>query len=136
MKKSKKLEMPSTRNSTRHSKPSGRLWVENDNGDTMMSWARATVLDRIEELGSLNAAAQSMGISYVKAWRLVKLMNATFPKPLVKLTSGGTRGGGARLTDEGKQAASDFWRLVEDFNNWLEAQRYSVPAGDITQTVK
>jgi len=117
-------------------KPSGRLWVENDNGDTMMSWARATVLDRIEELGSLNAAAQSMGLSYVKAWRLVKLMNATFPNPLVELKSGGTRGGGAKVTDDGKQAADEFWRLVEDFNLWLKKQRYLVPSDANTRIIK
>jgi len=124
MKKEKKPGHVLDREKYGLARPSGRLWVENSEGETLMSWARATVLDRIENKGSLRAAAQSMGISYVKAWRLVKLMNSTFPKPLVKLNSGGSGGGGAKVTEEGKQASNAYWRLIEEFNQ-LELTRFS-----------
>jgi len=134
MKISNKTGKQSNRLNCRSIKPSGRLWVENSDGSTLMSWARATILLRIDEYGSISSAAQSMGISYVKAWKLVKQMNASFLNPLVELSSGGARGGGAKLTDEGKQAADEFWRLVEDFNTWLKAQHYLLPLEDNIQT--
>jgi molybdate transport system regulatory protein len=105
-------------------KPAGRVWIELD-GATMMSWARATMLDRIGELGSISAAGRAMNISYAKAWRLVNEMNSMFGRPLIVPATGGKKGGGAVLTEEGRRAAKEFWRLVDEFRKWLEKQSYN-----------
>jgi len=42
-----------------------------------------------------------MGMSYRRAWLLVKTMNSCFKEPLVDASKGGTQGGGARLTPMG-----------------------------------
>ncbi len=100
----------------------GRLWIENE-GRTYLSWGRIILLERIGEYGSVSAAARSMQMSFSHAWHLVEDMNALSPKPLVEKQVGGRRGGGAWLTDAGKQAILDFSQLVERFQNWIEQER-------------
>ncbi|WP_448873012.1 winged helix-turn-helix domain-containing protein [Desulfobulbus propionicus] len=100
----------------------GRLWIENQ-GETYLSWGRVVLLERIDELGSVSAAAKSMQMSFSHAWHLVENMNALAPEPLVEKQAGGRQGGGAWLTEAGKQAIVDFWRLVERFQRWLDQEQ-------------
>ncbi|NCC77093.1 MAG: LysR family transcriptional regulator [Clostridia bacterium] len=100
----------------------GRLWIENQ-GETYLSWGRVVLLERIDELGSVSAAAKSMQMSFSHAWHLVDNMNALAPEPLVEKQAGGRQGGGAWLTEAGKQAIVDFWRLVERFQQWLDQEQ-------------
>ncbi|WP_169737405.1 winged helix-turn-helix domain-containing protein [Desulfobulbus elongatus] len=100
----------------------GRLWIENE-GRTYLSWGRIVLLERIGEHGSVSAAAKSMQMSFSHAWHLVEDMNALSPQPLVEKQAGGRRGGGAWLTDAGRQAIDDFFRLVGRFQGWIEHER-------------
>ncbi|WP_245529492.1 winged helix-turn-helix domain-containing protein [Desulfobulbus propionicus] len=99
----------------------GRLWIEN-NGETYLSWGRIVLLERIDEYGSVSAAAKSMQMSFSHAWHLVENMNALAPEPLVEKQAGGRQGGGAWLTEAGKQAIRDFWRLVDRFQHWVDQE--------------
>lgn len=100
----------------------GRLWIENQ-GETYLSWGRVVLLERIGELGSVSAAAKSMQMSFSHAWHLVENMNALAPEPLVEKQAGGRQGGGAWLTDAGRQAILDFWKLVERFQTWIDHEQ-------------
>ncbi len=64
---------------------------------------KAALLDAITDTGSIAAAGRRMGMSYRRAWLLVKTMNACFREPLVEATKGGTHGGGAQLTPTGRE---------------------------------
>lgn len=64
---------------------------------------KANLLQAIEECGSISAAARGMGMSYRRAWLLVESANSAFRRPLVETLTGGDGGGGARLTDTGKE---------------------------------
>ena len=99
----------------------GRLWIESE-GQTYLSWGRIVLLERIEEYGSVSAAARSMKMSFGHAWHLVEDMNALAPEPLVEKQVGGRQGGGAWLTDAGKQAVQDFLQLVQRFQDWVEQE--------------
>ena len=101
--------------------PKGRLWLE-CHGKTYLSWGRVILLERIDEYGSVSAAAKSMKMSFSHAWQLVEDMNALAPAPLVEKQTGGRQGGGAWLTDSGKQAVQDFWRIVKNFQSWLDQE--------------
>ncbi len=101
----------------------GRLWIERE-GETVISYARATLLERIEETGSIAAASRSMDMSYTKAWRMVKEMNALFDEPLVINRAGGLDGGGAELSAKGRETVDRFWKMVARFKEWLAAERY------------
>ena len=65
---------------------------------------KAALLDAIDRTGSIAAAARDMGMSYRRAWGLVQTMNDDFAEPLISKTAGGRGGGGAELSDLGRDA--------------------------------
>jgi molybdate transport system regulatory protein len=84
-----------------------KVWLEKD-GKLFMGWGRATLLERIDQLGSISAAARSMNLAYRNAWLWVEAMNRLSPKPLVEKSTGGPRGGYARLTEEGRRIINEY----------------------------
>ncbi len=80
--------------------------------DEMMGPGKAELLERIARTGSIAAAGREMGMSYKRAWQLVEKMNAMFRAPLVSSSRGGSKGGGARVTEAG-QAVLSAYRGVE-----------------------
>jgi len=62
---------------------------------------KADLLAAIAATGSIRNAAEETGMSYMRAWSLVRLMNKSFRAPLVERTRGGSAGGGAALTPLG-----------------------------------
>jgi molybdate transport system regulatory protein len=84
-----------------------KVWLEKD-GKLFMGYGRATLLERIDQLGSISAAARSMKLAYRNAWLWVEAMNRLAPKPLVVKSTGGPRGGYARLTEEGHRIIKEY----------------------------
>lgn len=74
----------------------------------MIGPGKAELLERIERCGSIAAAGREMGMSYRRAWELVGTLNAMFRDPLVMRTRGGPGGGGAVLTDAGREVLALF----------------------------
>lgn len=74
---------------------------------------KAELLAAIGESGSISAAARAMGMSYRRAWQLVETMNRCFRAPLVEAAPGGKGGGGARLTDAGREALRRYQAMEE-----------------------
>jgi molybdate transport system regulatory protein len=68
-----------------------------------MGPGKAALLDSIQKNGSISAAARDLGMSYRRAWILVDTMNQCFSSVLVETLTGGTRGGGAQVTEFGKE---------------------------------
>ncbi|WP_404402239.1 winged helix-turn-helix domain-containing protein [Pelagibacterium halotolerans] len=81
--------------------------------DVYVGPGRADLLERIADMGSISAAGKSMGMSYKRAWGLVQALNEGFGAPLVETLRGGTRQGGARLTDLGL-AVLNHYRAMEE----------------------
>jgi len=69
---------------------------------------KAKLLEAIGDTGSIAAAARGMGMSYGRAWQLVQAMNGDFRAPLVERAAGGRGGGGALLTDLGREALTRY----------------------------
>ncbi|EDP66258.1 putative transcriptional regulator, ModE family protein [alpha proteobacterium BAL199] len=69
---------------------------------------KASLLEAIDDTGSIAAAARSMGMSYGRAWQLVQAMNGDFRAPLIERVAGGRGGGGAALTDLGRDALARY----------------------------
>jgi len=84
-----------------------KIWLEKD-GKLFMGWGRATLLERIDQLGSISAAAKSMNLTYRNAWLWVEAMNHLAAVPLVEKFIGGTSGGYARLTEEGRRIVAEY----------------------------
>ncbi|MFN3647333.1 MAG: winged helix-turn-helix domain-containing protein [Gemmobacter sp.] len=71
--------------------------------EEMFGPGKAELLERIDRTGSIAAAGREMGMSYKRAWELIGTLNAMFQAPLVTSTRGGPGGGGAVLTDMGRE---------------------------------
>ncbi len=69
------------------------------------------LLKKVEELGSLRQAALAMGMSYSKAWKVIKQIEAELQIKLLERTIGGKTGGGSTVTSEAK----DFIQRYEAF---------------------
>lgn len=63
----------------------------------------ARLLRGIEKTGSLRAAAESMGMAYTKALKLIKNAEETLGFPVTMRAIGGKSGGGSVLTPEGRE---------------------------------
>src|SRR5437899_2383002 len=79
--------------------------------DIALGPGKVELLDHLNETGSISEAAQRMGMSYNRAWLLIKTINRCFKEPLVVALRGGTTGGGARLTEAGKKALALYHLL-------------------------
>jgi molybdate transport system regulatory protein len=82
----------------------GRLLVGRD---------RIAILEAVAKQGSITDAAKSLGLSYKTAWDAIAAINNLMPRPVVLAQSGGSRGGGAAVTEEGHRLITAFRRLEE-----------------------
>ncbi len=98
----------------------GRVWVEID-GKSAITDAGADLLDQIIVCGSLSEAARRLHFSYRRAWMLLEAMNRRWPEPLVKTAVGGRRGGGATITELGRQVLSAYRDLQLQVEHLLDA---------------
>lgn len=73
-----------------------------------MGPGKAALIAQIDATGSISAAAREMGMSYRRAWQLVEAINASFKQPVVVTATGGKRGGGASVTDFGRELVAQF----------------------------
>jgi molybdate transport system regulatory protein len=83
---------------------------------------KISLLEAIEREGSLSVAARSIGLSYRRAWNLLADLNRSFADLVVETAVGGTRGGGARVTDFGRSLVKTF-RALERGAGQLAATR-------------
>ena len=73
---------------------------------------KADLLEAIIQNGSISAAGRAMNMSYKRAWDLVNTMNESFVQPIVTTAKGGSHGGGAEVTELGKQVLTQY-RLAQ-----------------------
>jgi molybdate transport system regulatory protein len=71
---------------------------------------KIALLEAIRAEGSILAASKHFGMSYRRAWLLVREINRTLRKPVVATTR--ARGGGAELTPVGEQIV-EIYRKIE-----------------------
>lgn len=81
-------------------------------GDGEISPRRLALLEAIGRRGAINAAAKEVGITYKGAWDAVEAMNNLAGARLVAARHGGSGGGGAELTEAGREIVAAWTRLV------------------------
>ena len=90
-----------------------RIRIVDDRDTIVFGPGKADLLDAIARTGSIRAAAEELGMSYMRAWNLIKTMNGAFRAPLVEKERGGTTKGGAQLTETGENVLRIYRRMEE-----------------------
>ena len=108
------------------------LWMQKG-AQNFLGGNRINLLEQIDRCGSISTAAKVAGMSYKTAWDALNVMNNLADQSLTVAVTGGSGGGGTRLTEEGKKVIC-LYRLIEaehqsmlarlgesldDFNNYL-----------------
>lgn len=73
---------------------------------------KIALLEAIDREGSISAAGRKLEMSYRRAWDLVEALNQLLGSVVVEASTGGYRGGGATLTDAGRNLVADY-RAIE-----------------------
>jgi molybdate transport system regulatory protein len=103
-------------------KPRLNVWIESD-GDVALSVWRVQFLETLAETGSINATAARLNLSYRRAWDKLREMEQRLGVRLVDRRTGGTRGGGVRLTPAGEDYVRRFHRFYDGLPELL-ARRF------------
>ena len=106
----------------------GQIWITAGD-ESMGGHGRIHLLAKIAELGSISQAAKSMKMSYKAAWDAVNHMNNLAGEPLLHRTTGGKGGGSTTLTERGQQLISNFQRIEQVHQRFL--QELSQDTGNI-----
>jgi molybdate transport system regulatory protein len=95
-----------------------KVWLDNNGkafGDgpyELLSW--------VEKMISLHQAANQMGMSYSKAWRLIRTLEERLGFALIERKVGGRSGGGSQVTPKGKDLMNHYERFRRDVEKGLE----------------
>lgn len=103
-----------------------KLYLVNGEGEKFMGIGVLWLLERVGTSGSLRAAASNLGISYSKAYAMVKNLEDQLGLPVVDRKRGGASHEGSSLTEFGHRfitlynafQAEAKERLVEPFSSF------------------
>ena len=96
-----------------------KIWLELD-GAPFLGAGREQLLRLIHQRGSINAAAQELGLSYRKAWSQLKAMEDKLAHPMVARSKGGTGGGESTLTAAALDLLDRYGRLRCGMNQHVD----------------
>jgi molybdate transport system regulatory protein len=74
---------------------------------------KVELLESIQRTGSLRQAAQTLGMSYRRAWLLLDGLNRSFSEPASTASIGGQGGGGVTLTPFGLEIIRSYRAAAE-----------------------
>jgi len=111
-----------------------KIWIEDD-GRPLLGKGGAEILEEIGKEKSISMAAKKLGMSYRYVWNYLQKIEKTISEPIVETFRGGkSGGGGAELTDLGKNLLGEYKRLevymgeVLGAQNNLEVKRLKISA--------
>jgi molybdate transport system regulatory protein len=80
----------------------------------------ARLLAGVEESGSLRKAAQELGMSYNKAWRILHAAEQRLGFPLLDRSVGGSLGGGSSITPEARDLMIRYQAVAAEADDVLD----------------
>lgn len=107
--------------------PKFNVWLEIEDRVVLSPW-RVRLLEAIAESGSISAAAEKLGVPYRRAWEKVQEIERGLRCKVVATAIGGQHGGGAHLTEAGRQAIARFHAFADGLEDEI-ARRYQAAFG-------
>ena len=78
------------------------------------------LLEKIDETGSIQAAARQMNMSYTKAWKILNRAEKELGTNLITRVSGGRSGGSSTVTEAGEEAIQAFREMEAKLTAYAE----------------
>jgi molybdate transport system regulatory protein len=92
------------------------VWLTNQESGGRLDDKLVRLLKGIQDTGTLRSAAESLGLSYRKAWGDIRKAEKFIGFSLVIKIRGGKDGGLSRLTADGTELVEAFAQLHKDFD--------------------
>ncbi len=89
------------------------------NGSLFLRAGTIELLKSIDRTGSLRISAKEIHISYQTAWNLINELNLAASSPVVIKHRGGRGGGGAKLSEYGKNVLREFNLIEQEINKFI-----------------
>jgi molybdate transport system regulatory protein len=100
-----------------------KVWVELS-GQPVLGDGKAMLLEQIDRCGSLQAAAEALGMSYRSLWGRVRQMERRLGTKLLARRTGGRGGGGSELTAAARGLLGRYRRFRRGLDELVE-QRFA-----------
>jgi len=94
-------------------RPGYKIWLSKGD-EKAFGQGPCELLRRVEKTNSLHQATHQMGMSYNKAWRLIRLIEKRLGFPLLEKQVGGKSGGGSQVTPRAKDLIERYERFETD----------------------
>ncbi|MDY6824905.1 MAG: LysR family transcriptional regulator [Thermodesulfobacteriota bacterium] len=75
-----------------------KIWLEDAQGNVVFGLGRYRMLEAVQRLGSINAAAKELKMGYRAVWARIHATEERLGQDLLVKKTGGSTGGGSRLT--------------------------------------
>jgi len=105
-----------------------KVWIEVD-GEVVLSEGKAALLEAVRDTGSIQKAADSIGMSYRHAWGIIQKMESRSGRKLVMSKPGGN-GGGSVLTPQAREWLSRFQEFHKGLRELVD-KRFSSCFNDL-----
>lgn len=89
-------------------------------GEKIFGQGPCRLLERVEELGSLKRACESLNMSYSKGWKIINKAEKALGYKLLQSQVGGIEGGGSHLTQEAKKIIKSYRAFEVESKESLE----------------
>ena len=99
-----------------------KTFITDDPGIPFMGPGPVRLLERINEYKSINKAAKSMSLSYVKALNILNRLEKCLGEKMLIRKRGGHERGGASLTPYAEKYISSFKGLDKKINTYAQAE--------------
>jgi len=108
-------------------KPGAQVRIKVRIGDDAIGPGKIRLLELVDSEGGISAAGRQMGLSYRRAWHLIDTLNTVLGEPVIETSVGGEGGGGAQLTDTGRELITRYGdacaaaeAAMKPFTEWLD----------------
>ena len=99
-----------------------KTFITDDPGIPFMGPGPVRLLERIDEYKSINKAAKSMSLSYVKALNILSRLEKCLGEKMLIRKRGGNERGGASLTPYAEKYISAFKGLDKKINKFAQTE--------------